>query len=344
MKQRVPTKSEKRDRGPRLAKRTSAKAKRVEEGKSKRSESAKEPKAGVRVPVKSKKVGPAPRPAKRLSAEAKHVEERESKSFEPAAGQPLESGELSVLSARTRVVLLPVNPYLVHVYWEVAPDNLKKIKKSLGRPGRRARPVLRFYDVTNIAFDGTNAQSWFDVEIDLQAVNWYVHLWSPDKTYCVDLGLRPKGGQFYRLARSNVGEAPRAGPSAKVEERYLLVRGDYRRVEAVPPPVELSAEPPKAPARSRGAAKPQITDKEPAPAERRMPWPADPSETAQVLAELEDLPEGGGTASLPDAWLVGGPPRPTDITEMNEESFRFGISSGRPASTRENTAVREHQS
>jgi hypothetical protein len=284
--------------------------------------------------------------AKRPPAKVKLAEERRSERSEPSPGQPLESGELSVLSERTRVVLLPVNPYLVHVYWEVAPDALEEIEKSLGRPGRRARSVLRFYDVTNIVFDGTNAQSRFDVEIDLRAANWYVHLWSPEKSYCVDLGLRTDGGQFYSLARSNIGEAPRAGPSVKVDERYLLVRGDYRRVESVPPPAEHPAGPLRPPAKSRGAAKPQVTDKEPAPTERRMPWPADSSEIAQILAEPSNLQEWGRAASEPDARLVGGPPLEAenyaDITEMNEESFRFGISSGRPASAREKPAVREH--
>ena len=340
MKKRVPTQSKKRGRGPRLAKRTSAKAKRVEEQKSKRSKSAKEPKVGLRVPVKSKKANRGPRLAKRPSAKVKLVEERKSGRSEPSAGQASESRELSVLSERTRVLLLPVNPYLVHVYWEVAPDDLKEIRKSLGRQGRRARSVLRFYDVTDVVFDGTNAQSMIDVEIDLRAGNWYVHLWSPDKSYCVDLGLRTEGGQFYRLARSNIGEAPRAGPSVKVEERYMLVQGDYRRVEAVPPPVEHPPKLQKTPTGSRGAAQQQVTDKAPTSTERRMPWPADSSEIVPILAEPENLPEWEGAASPPDAPLVGGPPPYTDITEMNEESFGFGISSGRTASTREKTAVR----
>ena len=77
-----------------------------------------------------------------------------------------------------------------------------------------------------------------------------------------------------------------------------------------------------------------------------MPWPAEPSEIAQMLAELYDLQEWGWPDSELGARLIGSPPPEardyTDITEMNEESFRFGISSGRPASTREKTAVREH--
>jgi len=47
------------------------------------------------------------------------------------------------------------------------------------------------------------------------------------------LGLRTEGGGFRRLARSNVAETPRAWPSDKVAESYLLVEGDYRPLETV---------------------------------------------------------------------------------------------------------------
>ena len=339
-------KSKKASRNPRSAKRSSGKAKVVEERKSERSESGKEPKTRLRVPIKSKKAGRGTQLPRRPSANAKLAEEKKSEIFQGSSGQPTKFLELPELSEHAKVVLLPVNPYLVHVYWEAAPNELEELERILGRPDPRARPVLRFYDITNIVFDGSNAHSCFDVEIDLRAGNWYVHLWSPEKSYCADLGIRTEGGQFYRLARSNIGEAPRAEPSVKVEDRYMLVQGDYRRVESVPPPVEHLAGPPKPPAALRGTAQQQVTDKEPALTGRRMVWVADSSEIAQLLAAPYNL--GGREEPVPEprTWLAGSPqPKAkdyTDITEMNEESFRFGISSGKTASTKGKTAVSEH--
>jgi hypothetical protein len=146
--------------------------------------------------------------------------------------------ELPDSDEETKVVLLPVNPYLVHVYWGIAPHDLDKLERVFRRPGPRAQAVLRFYDITQANFDATNAPSQFDVEIDLQAGNWYVHLENPAKSYCIDLGLRTAGGRFHRLAKSNVAETPRAWPSDKVDESYLLVEGDYSRVEKVAVAVE----------------------------------------------------------------------------------------------------------
>ena len=186
-------------------------------------------------PTKSKRSphGPPPSPD-----EVKSAEEREAATTEAPAALECESEELPDIDEETKVVLLPVNPYLVHVYWGIAANDLKEIGRVFRRPGRRAQPVLRFYDITHVNFDGTNALSWFELEIDLRARNWYVHLQSPGKSYCIDLGLRTEGGGFHRLARSNVAETPRAWPSDRVEESFLLVEGDYPRVETVVPPVE----------------------------------------------------------------------------------------------------------
>jgi hypothetical protein len=149
-----------------------------------------------------------------------------------------ESDELPDSDEETKVVLLPVNPYLAHVYWGIGANDLEEIERVSRQPGERAQPVLRFYDITHPNFDGTSAPSWFDVEIDLRAGKWYVHLQSPAKSYYIDLGLRTEGGGFHRLARSNVAETPRAEPSDKVEESYLLVEEGYRRVETIVPPVK----------------------------------------------------------------------------------------------------------
>ena len=203
--------------------------------------------------TKSKRGGrrglPKPSSAKRKLVRGQKVETP--KVF---PGLPKEPSEFPHVHEHPRVVLLPVNPCLVHVYWEVAPDDLKEIKKLLDRPALRAQPVLRFSDITSIIFDGTNAHSHFDVDIDLGAGNWYVHVWGPEKSYFVDLGLRTEDGQFHPLARSNIAETPRAWPSGKVQETYMLVEGDYHRVEAVPPPVGHVPGPVRMRRESRGAA------------------------------------------------------------------------------------------
>jgi hypothetical protein len=132
---------------------------------------------------------------------------------------------------RTRVVLLPVDPYVIHAYWVISPDNLAKAELLLGKDYNQA--TLRFYDIACSVFDGSKAQGFFDVPIDLHAQNWYLRLWSPGKAYCADLGLRTEDHRFFPLARSNVAETPRACPSTRAKACYLLVEGDYKHVEQI---------------------------------------------------------------------------------------------------------------
>jgi hypothetical protein len=109
--------------------------------------------------------------------------------------------ELRVANGSSKVALMVVNPYLVHAYWETDPSRLP--------PGTKCA-VLRFHDVSETAPGPP-----FDVDIDLRAPNWYVHLWSPAKSYYADLAVKTEGGEFISLATSNRVETPRAWPAAQ---------------------------------------------------------------------------------------------------------------------------------
>ncbi|MGH7424773.1 MAG: DUF4912 domain-containing protein, partial [Candidatus Methylomirabilales bacterium] len=157
-----------------------------------------------------------------------NVDESEEKGSGPALRDPRAStGELPSSYGEARVVLLPVHPHLGHVYWDISPGDLEKAES--------ARAVLRFHDLTGVVLDQMNAPESFDVEIELEARNWYVQLPTPERSYRVDLGFRTQDGRFDSIARSNTAETPRSGPSMKREDRYLLVTGDYEQVKLLPP-------------------------------------------------------------------------------------------------------------
>jgi len=123
----------------------------------------------------------------------------------------------------TEVVLMAVDPFLVHAYWDFSPGDWEKVR-------HRGQPVaLRIYDVTMIRFDGTNAHSHFDVPVGGDAQNWYVRLWTAEKSLCADLGWPRPGGSFETLVRSNVIQTPRAGVSIYDEVRWVEVRWSRRR-------------------------------------------------------------------------------------------------------------------
>jgi len=283
--------------------------------------------------TKSKQSSHGAPPPKISPDEVKPAQKWEAETPEASAQVECESEELPKIDEETKVVLLPVNPYLVHVYWGIAANDLEEIARVLRRVGPRAQPVLRFYDVTQADVDATSAPSWFEVEIDLRAGNWYVHLESPGKSYCLDLGLRTEGGGFQPLARSNVTETPRAWPSDKVEESYLLVEEDSPPVATAVPPGE-PAEEGQAPAVPVSADEQYGGEEKELERQERTHFRTfAPGKMERIIAELygQRRREWSGLASK-----AGGTddPQPSgkeraDLTELSERSFRTGLASSR---------------
>jgi hypothetical protein len=231
------------------------------------------------------------------------------------------------------VRLLPVDPYLIHAYWEIVGEDLEALRSRLGSAGGQAKPVLRFYDITYILFDGNNAHGFFDVEIDPGARNWYVHLWSPEKSYCADLGLKTPEGRFFPLRRSNVAQTPAAWPSIRQEERYMPVGpipaapaegstrpfrpfGQELTVASRQPPQERAVEDPKNRAEKMGEEQLSTgkaqgngeTRGQLGRPEKKAASPAENDLSAAVLYPVPDM-------------------RTLDLTQLGELRFTGGISS-----------------
>ena len=153
----------------------------------------------------------------------------------------MDERSLPLSYGKTRLVLLAVDPWLIHAYWEVTPEKLIEAKEAAGE----AQAVLRFYKPGKTA--GENAAAdWFDIEIDLQSRNWYVHLWSAEESYCADLALKRNDGTVIRLIRSQVVHMPRPRPAITIEQRFMKVEPTRRRAEIVPPPPAEFHRPPEA--------------------------------------------------------------------------------------------------
>lgn len=226
----------------------------------------------------------------------------------PTSAQP---EELPKSYGETRVVAMAVNPYLVHIYWELDPKEAPR-KASLAAVG-----CLRFSDTTR-----GESPSSFDVNVDLAAGNWYVQLWSPERRYWVELGVNREGGKFVPLARSNIVETPRAWPMVEVEERFA-------RMEPTPEARVGASGMNGSGAWSVSAASPD----RPTPAAA-----ASPIDAAEVLRrkmnELYALrrreqPVSDAESAAPAALqtLFSRPDQPKDLTSLAEHQFSPGFSS-----------------
>jgi hypothetical protein len=197
----------------------------------------------------------------------------------------------------TQLVLMAVDPYLVYAYWSVPSSAIDP----------QAQATLRFHDIADL--------SSFDVDVDLQSRNWYVHLWSPEKRYFVDLGFRREDGGFIALARSNVVETPPAWPRLKVGEAVTLLEpAEAPAAAPAAPPVPETAVPPvPEPAESAGSGEAirghsglAATDRSRPEDGRRVPEIASP------------LPR---TPAPPEDELY------SDLTDMSEKKYTSGVSS-----------------
>lgn len=138
----------------------------------------------------------------------------------------VEKEELPKVYGETKIMFLPRDPFWAFAYWEISEKTKKEYEEKL----KVANLNLRVYDVTGVDFDGTNANSYFDIQINELADNWYINLPQMNRSWCVDLGLKYPDGSFEMLTRSNIIHAPRYGVSPITDEQWALLQKDFERL------------------------------------------------------------------------------------------------------------------
>ncbi len=127
-----------------------------------------------------------------------------------------------------KIVILARDPWWIFAYWEVRRDKEEDVlSKIKGEGDSPVKTILRVYDVTNLNFDGKNAHSHFDIELNNLANSWYINVGSPEKCWIVDIGIVTRNGSFHLLARSNMIKTPRYGMSDKLDAEWMMPEDDY---------------------------------------------------------------------------------------------------------------------
>ncbi|MFA5092664.1 MAG: DUF4912 domain-containing protein [Candidatus Omnitrophota bacterium] len=137
--------------------------------------------------------------------------------------------ELPDIYDQDKIVLQVRDPHWLHTYWEVKFVTIEGLKSKFGQEFNKARRVLRVYDVTNIIFNGTNANRFFDIAINDFANSWYIDA-GPGRAWCVDLGLMLSDGRFITILRSNVVQTPLDGPSPVTDEEWMIPEEIFARL------------------------------------------------------------------------------------------------------------------
>lgn len=111
----------------------------------------------------------------------------------------------------TRIALLPIEPWRMYVYWEIAPGEAEKAKEQMGLTFEKSKTVLRLHDVTNTTGGGRPGP--LDIPVRLETGKYYIPGVTPNRSYLVEVGFMAHHQGFVSLARSNVAHTPRAWPA-----------------------------------------------------------------------------------------------------------------------------------
>lgn len=238
-----------------------------------------------------------------------------------AKGEPSYPTELPETYGVTRLTLLEVDPHHVHAYWEITSEDRQRAVGQLGSTEGGVRWVLRFYDITYIDFNGQNAHSFFDIDVAGMTGNWYVDLWSDDKSYCAEIGPVGAGGKFIPTCRSNIVHTPRSSPSPRYEPRWVHL--DPISGEVVAVPLTNDAASPQGREESRPGHIPPETA-----------GPFRSSQSEQGSKDLGWVETSGGASSIPpgaekpEAQAAGFASDPHPTEEEVREHYRHLPASG----------------
>jgi hypothetical protein len=130
----------------------------------------------------------------------------------------------------TKAVMLPRDPIWIYVYWEISQNVLEQLKSKYARDFNPSNLTIRVYDVTDIDFDGSNANKFFDISINPHAVSWYINVGEFNRSWCVDVGYVLNNGEFVAVARTNSMTMPRHGVSNVTDEQWALLQLEFEKL------------------------------------------------------------------------------------------------------------------
>lgn len=107
-------------------------------------------------------------------------------------------------------VLMVQSPRTLFCYWSISEIKRSMIMHHLNEEWVTFQKKLRVYDITALFFDGHNGHRYQDYYLSEQCNQWFLSHLTPNRTYCVDVGVETKEGNFFSVLRSNPIDTPRA--------------------------------------------------------------------------------------------------------------------------------------
>lgn len=131
--------------------------------------------------------------------------------------------------ASDHIAMLMITPRYGHLFWHIRKRSFSALKRRLRTMADQAVPVVRVYDVTDLIFDGSNANSFFDLEVGGLSGDHYFHIEKPGRNLIAETGIRCSDGSFHYIARSGSALFDRDSPSGHYTTAGLFVGGAINR-------------------------------------------------------------------------------------------------------------------
>src|SRR5205085_906807 len=132
-----------------------------------------------------------------------------------------------------RITAIVRDPDSAYLYWEITDEGIASARSRLGPAGADGWCNLRVYDTTGRAFDGTNANDYFDIRVDRADREYFLMIRRPTSTMHAEVGIKTHEGFFQPIARSGRADFPRNAPSGNTTLDWMTVTS-----EDAPPAVE----------------------------------------------------------------------------------------------------------
>jgi len=127
----------------------------------------------------------------------------------------INSTDLPDIQARTHCVLIPRDPNYIYAYWNYTQEDIDKLRNQLKFEDGDSQLILRVYDISQVRFNGSNANHTWDLDVGFSAKDWYIHVWQDNADYCAEFGIRYGEDQFIPLMRSNTVRTPPKSASTR---------------------------------------------------------------------------------------------------------------------------------
>lgn len=151
---------------------------------------------------------------------------------QPVHSASLNKYNLPLKYKDNRIVLMARDPWWIYTYWDISETKIEEVIGAISPEDKLGlRWALRVYDVTGASdFNGFNAVSFFDLDINFEAGNWYINVNQPQREWCVDIGFKNAQGKFFVVLRSNIIVTPYFGISSRIDEEWALDDEEYLKL------------------------------------------------------------------------------------------------------------------